>query len=71
MYEDEGLELLLLGYIVSDDGLWDPGEREQETEEPPKKKRVRVRPWIGCRDDEECNTMFKLQLEISHVGPLC
>lgn len=76
MYEDEGLELLMLGYLVNDDGLWNPNEREREPEEPeeleelPKKRRWWVRPWIGVKDNEECNTMYKLLLEVSQVGRL-
>lgn len=70
MYDDEGIELVLLGYLVGDDDLWDPGERERESEgeEPPKKRRWWTRPWIGRKDDADVNTMYKLQLEISEVG---
>lgn len=71
MYDEENLELLLLGYIVSDDDLWQPGERQVQSEdldEPPKEKRCWKRPWVGRRDHEESNTMYKLQLEISEVG---
>lgn len=70
MDEDEGMELMLLGYILSDNDLWLTGERAIESEEilePPRKKRCWVRPWIQKKETKDANTMYKLQLEISEV----
>lgn len=65
---EEGVELLLLGYILSDDELWEAHRRREDAEEPPAKKKCWVRPWIQVRDNDESNTMYKLQLELSKVG---
>lgn len=70
MDDDEGVEILLLGYILCDDDLWRADMRPRDNDdavELPKKRRWWVRPWIGKRDTEENNTMYKLQLEISEV----
>lgn len=73
MDDEENLELMLLGYILGDNDLWQAGSKQQdveepeEPEEPPPKRRWWVRPWIKKRDADEANTMYKLQLELSQV----
>lgn len=68
MDHEEEAELLLLGYILGDNDLWGSNARQEEVVEPPRKKKIRVRPWIARRETKENNTMYKLQLEISEVG---
>lgn len=60
--------LLLLGYMLTDDDLWEVEKDEVEVEIPPKQKRVWVREWIKRRDSDTSNTMYKLQCEISEVS---
>lgn len=71
MDTEEGAELLLLGYIVTDDDLWCSDVRQEEAEEPLAPTKCWTRPWIRDRDKAEANTMFKLQLEISEVSCGC
>lgn len=69
MDTDDLNHLLLLGYIVADDGLWGEDEvMEVCRPQPEKEKRIWVREWIQRRHSDSSNTMYKLQREISEVS---
>lgn len=70
MDSDELNRLLLLGYLVTDDDLWNDSDEDMHgpAAPPERQKRIWVRPWIQRRYSDSSNTMYKLQKEISEVS---